>query len=445
MNYNKFLISILIRILLISANSFFLIYFYTKDERLFTLILFVLIMITQIWALYRYVGKSNRDLARFLLYLEEKDTSIRFPDKYSDKYFDEIAKRYSSIIEYFKKIKIEKEQKDRFVNILIEHINIGLLAFDEKGKIIYLNKSALQLLNIGALININHLEIKEKALCDKIKKQKAGENLIIEFSVEGESRALSFNKTIVKQTNNKEISLLTIQDIKTELEENELQSYQKLIRVITHEMMNSLTPITTLTSTIKRNLSLDKKAKSPEKLLDENIEDSITSSEMIEERSKGLIDFIQKYRQFTNLPKPKIEDVKIENLLNSVRKFIEIESGSNIKIITESEPKNLLIKLDQKLIEQVLINLLKNAVQAIGNKSKGEIFIQAIPNEIKISDNGKGIEDEIKDEIFVPFFTTKENGSGVGLSLCKQIMQLHKGKISVKSKKGEGSTFTLKF
>ncbi len=328
---------------------------------------------------------------------------------------------------------------------MIEHIKIGILAYDDEGKIIYLNHEALRLLNIDALINIKHLEQKQVDLYNKIFKQKGAINQLYEYKTEEGNRSLAFQKTIIKQNNNSNITLISIQDIKAELEEKELQSYQKLIRVITHEMMNSLTPITTLTSTIKRNLSSNLKVKSSTEVLDENIEDSITSSELIEERSKGLIDFIQKYRQFTNLPKASLKSTNIAELINSVTRFIKAEISSEIKISLITEPNDLTIKLDQKLIEQVLINLLKNAVQSIGKNKNGEIKIEAKQDEICVTDNGIGIEDEIKDEIFVPFFTTKENGSGIGLSLCKQIMHLHKGKILVKSKKGEGSTFTLRF
>lgn len=439
MTYNKFIISVFIRVLLLSFNSFLILYFFSKEERIFTIALFSVLLLGQIWFLYKYVSKSNQDLANFLLYLEKSDSTLSFSENRFDSIRSKVGQRFTSILNEIKEVKFEKERKEGYLKALIGHINIGFLSYDDTGKIIYDNKAAKKIINKEVLLNIHDLKKQNAGLYQKLNNLKPGESTVYKDANNTFHPVLSLKKSIVKNEKTC-LSLLTIQDIKNELEENELQSYQKLIRVITHEMMNSLTPITTLTSTIKRNLSDINKIPDHEK-----IKDSIISSELIEERSKGLIDFIQRYRQFTNLPKPVFREVNIENLLLNVGKFIESENHRKIKIEIETNPKDLSIKLDQHLIEQVLINLLKNALEAIQNQQKGEITIVAKADEIKVSDNGSGIADEIKDEVFVPFFTTKENGSGIGLSLCRQIMYLHHGSISLESKKGKGSTFTLNF
>jgi len=183
----------------------------------------------------------------------------------------------------------------------------------------------------------------------------------------------------------------------------------------------------------------------------ENIEDAVTSSELIEDRTKGLINFIQSYRELTRLTKAKLSEQNIENLFQNIKTLLQSELKENeIELILDINPKDLRIDLDSKLIEQVIINLIKNAIEAFPDKTGKQITLKAFDNEnvskyIEIIDNGKGIDKDQINDIFIPFFTTKEDGSGIGLSLCRQIMRLHKGSINVRSELGKGSNFILEF
>ena len=450
MIYNRFLISTFIRVVLISANSFFILYFGSMEKRLFTIIFLIILLLSQIWQLYRYVSRTNRDLAKFLFYLKHGDTSLHFSTHQIEKIFKGLSKNFNQIIKDVHQIKLEKEEKEQFLQSTVQHLGIGIISFDNDGKIYIFNKAASNFLGLSTLINIKDLDKIEKGLYQKIAALKTGIPTNIKLSQNNQIKQYSIKSTIIK-TRDQEITLISIQDIKIELEENELLSYQKLIRVMTHEMMNSLTPITTLTTSIRRNFSENNQLKSLNKLDQESIEDALTSSDLIEERSKGLIDFIQKYRTLTKLSVPKFESYQINKLFIKAKQLFSDEfENSNIKIEIKTSPHHLEIVMDENLINQVLINLIKNAIDAVQKKKIKKIVLSSTTNMegnpiIEITDNGEGIDESLNDDIFIPLFTTKEHGSGIGLSFCKQVMRLHNGSISFQSKKGEGSTFTLEF
>lgn len=450
MIYNRFLISTFTRVILISATSFLIIYFSGMEKRLFTIIFLGLILLFQIWHLYRFVSKTNRDLAKFLFYLKYGDTSLHFSTHQIEKIFKGLSKSFNQIIEDVHQIKAEGEEKESFIQTTVEHVGVGIISFDKNDKVYIFNRTAAKLLAIDALISLKDIDKKHAGLYEKIKNIKSGIPSIIKLNLKEKRQQYSFKSIIIK-SGGKEITLLTIQDIKAELEENELQSYQKLIRVMTHEMMNSLTPITTLTTSIRRNFSENKKSKALKNIDQESVEDALTSAKLIEERSKGLIEFIQKYRTLTKLTVPKFKHQKTKDLFSKTIQLLTEELyRNNIQVNIISEPDDHKIEMDENLMSQVMINLLKNAMDAVHSVSNKKIELKSFLNEkersiIEMRDNGCGIDEAMIEDIFVPLFTTKEQGSGIGLNFCKQVMHLHNGSISVKSKKGEGSTFTLEF
>jgi len=245
--------------------------------------------------------------------------------------------------------------------------------------------------------------------------------------------------------------LITLNDIKKEIEQKELDAWIKLIRVLNHEIMNSTTPISSLTETIL--MLLEDKQTGPKPITELNeqvITDVISSIKTIQKRSDGLYDFVNEYRKLTKVPPPKIEQVNVKGLIEDVIKLMQSSlSENNIKLNYQINPDDLIISIDTNQIEQVLINLIKNAGEALEGIEKPTILINAgtIPESsfISVTDNGHGVGPELMDDIFVPFFSTKEEGSGIGLSLSRQIMRLHNGFISVKSIQNYETTFTLKF
>ena len=450
MIYNRFLISTFIRVVLISANSFLIVYFGGMEKRLFTIIFLVLILFVQIWQLYLYVSKTNRDLAKFLFYLKYGDTSLHFSTHQIEKIFKGLSKSFNQIIEDVHQIKAEKEEHEMFIKTTVEHIGVGIISFDQDDKVYIFNKAAAEFLGISTLVKLSDLEKVHAGLHREIKNIKTGIPSIIKINLKNHLNQFSFKSTIIK-TDKQEITLLSIQDIKIELEENELLSYQKLIRVMTHEMINSLTPITTLTTSIRRNFSENKQIKAIETLSQESIEDALACSELIEERSQGLIEFIQKYRTLTKLTVPKFESYLVQKLFDkTISLLFDDLKKHEIQVDILTEPTSLDITMDESLMSQVMINLIKNAMDAVLQKNMPQISLNAFLSDqgkaiIEVKDNGAGIDDALKNDIFIPLFTTKEHGSGIGLNFCRQVMRLHNGTISFKSKKGEGSTFTLEF
>jgi two-component system nitrogen regulation sensor histidine kinase NtrY len=247
------------------------------------------------------------------------------------------------------------------------------------------------------------------------------------------------------------IKLVSFQDITNELDKKELDSWQKLIRVLTHEIMNSISPITSLTSVISGYFKKkdDENPALPEKINHQIISKTLSGLNTIEETGKGLLNFVDKFRSLTSLPKPNLSKFNIDSLFRKCKLLMESGISNDIKINTSVYPEDIALVADYAQIEQVLINLIKNASEALSNKKNGTIHLKALYSEqdiiIQVEDNGIGISSDIIEDIFVPFYTTKENGSGIGLSLSKQIMQNHNGTISVNSASNKGSMFTLKF
>jgi signal transduction histidine kinase len=247
-----------------------------------------------------------------------------------------------------------------------------------------------------------------------------------------------------------QLILVAMQNIHNELEEKEMKSWQTLIRVLTHEIMNSITPIASLSATAYGLLKNNRECKMPQSV-NEVIGDVRDAVNTIEKRSKGLLDFIENYRKLTRIPKPDFKIVQVKNLFERVANLMKDQlENQAIDFRMQVDPESLEITADRALIEQVLINICKNSVEAVDGVSHPKIELWAgtdgLGNPVvKIIDNGKGISEEVAEKIFIPFFTTKPQGSGIGLSLSRQIMRLHKGTLSVTSKPNVETIFTLRF
>jgi signal transduction histidine kinase len=243
-----------------------------------------------------------------------------------------------------------------------------------------------------------------------------------------------------------------LQNIQTELEENEMEAWQKLVRVLTHEIMNSVTPISSLANTLEEDIKFHLEADNEKcEMTREELDDLHLAIKTIQKRSDGLIRFVTDFRSLTHIPKTQFAEVPVKDLFDHIDLLMRHELDENRVIFKKDvDPLNLNIKIDRELIEQVLINLIKNAIQALEEQSDRQISLSAFKRDhkhtfISVKDNGPGIDEEAQSKIFIPFYTTKKNGSGIGLSLSKQIMRQHLGSISVKSKSNEGTEFILRF
>jgi len=451
MVYKRYTLSVILQLILILAVLFcmaFLFFNLDRKQYIYTFIVLLSLLSFQIYYLLRFITRTNRELTKFISAIKQEDYSLKYPSIKNKGSVAELHQSFNTIIEAFKQVKIDREVQFNFLQLIIENIEIGILAINEKQEIVLMNTAAEKLLGVHKSKTWRQLKTKAENICNEAENIFSGGKKLIEARSDNIYFDLSIeviNTTLLGKAH----KLITLNDIKKEIEQKELDAWIKLIRVLNHEIMNSTTPISSLTETILMLLEDKETGVKPLKEIDEEVvADVIDSVKTIQKRSNGLYDFVNEYRKLTKVPPPRVEKVKAKSLIENVVKLMQSTISENhIKISYQINPEDLIIALDPNLIEQVLINLVKNAIEALSETKNAKINITAgLENEhpyISISDNGPGIEPEIMDEVFVPFFTTREEGSGIGLSLSRQIMRLHNGSISVQLKISDTSFLLL--
>ena len=449
---NKFFINILIRVtfIMLSCVALGIILQHLDQGYYYTLAGIIILIVLQTWLLVNQVNKINEDLEKFFSSVQNHDSSVRFQEETTNSSFTKLHYRMNNLNTIIQNGKIENERTSQFLQSVVDHVDIGLLSFDMNGRIGIYNRAAKKYLKVQQPLQLSSLETNNDEIFKIINTIRPGQEILHKIKTDNLLQSVLIKATELKFESNV-IKLVSFQDITNELDKKELDSWQRLIRVLTHEIMNSISPITSLTTVISGYF---KKKDDGTQIAPENIDHQIVSKTLsglntIEETGKGLLDFVDKYRSFTSLPKPDLSKFNIDNLFRRCQLLMESNISKNIKISAGVYPEDISIVADFAQIEQVLINLIKNAVEALTGKKNGTINLKGFYTDdgpvIQVEDNGTGISGDIIEDIFVPFYTTKVNGSGVGLSLSKQIMQNHDGTISVKSDPDKGAVFTLKF
>jgi two-component system nitrogen regulation sensor histidine kinase NtrY len=451
MVYNRFRLNCIIRAILLAFTIslfFFILYQTSLYAALFIVGVFI---IYQIYTLIHYVEKTNRDLTRFFTSIKYSDFSQTFKDADLGPSFDGLRKSFTEVMNVFRKTRAEKEEHYRYLQTVVQHIGIGLIAYQPNGDVELINTAAKRLLGIPALKNIQSLESFSKKLVNTLFEIKPKGRALIKVEDQNELLHLALYATEFK-LRGQIFSLVSIQNIHSELEEREIEAWQKLIRVITHEIMNSITPISSLASTINEMLkdSYPLSAKK-QKIDSESLTDIHDAAQTIQKRSQGLLHFVDAYRNLTLIQKPNFQLFPVKELFSRVEKLMQANiKEKSIRLRINVDPKTLELTADPELIEQVLINLLLNALQSVEGKRKAKIDLMAHLDGrgrilIQVKDNGPGIDKDNLEKIFIPFFSTKDKGSGIGLSLSRQIMRLHHGSITVQSSPEKQTVFTLRF
>jgi two-component system, NtrC family, nitrogen regulation sensor histidine kinase NtrY len=446
MKNNRYYFIIVLRIILITINCVVLVWFYMETQKPATTLLFLLLLIFQSTSLILFLNRINRDLANFLIYLQENDTSLVFSRYRVEKNFKSIMTSLNEINSKIQEARISREEKHQYLQAVVEHLDIAIFSFNESGNIEFSNQAARGIFGLNHFNHINKLTSKYPVFEEALHNPTPDLGNIIKINSEGNIWNLTVKITQLK-IGNELIHIISCLDIKPELEKQELDSWKKLIRVLRHEIMNSITPITTLTTAIRRSFTSQKQRKDCTEITPENIDDAITSAEVIEERSKGLIDFVEKFKSITDLPQPSKHLFSVKDLFEKailLQKWKLEEKNIETKIEMSSD--DLQVNADEHLLEQVIINLIKNSIEAMDHD--GNITLKAFQNDtnsvcIQVIDNGKGIAAEDFENIFVPSFTTKDSGMGIGLSISRQIIQLHTGIITVKSVLGKETVFEI--
>ena len=393
-------------------------------------------LVWTVWSFYRLYTYHTRKVAFLLDAIENDDSAVHFYEHVVDKDASKVNAMLNRIARILQNIKKETVQREKYYELIMDFVETGIVVLDEKGNVFQKNQKVLKLLGLEVLTHVKQLshisENVEKALMEAMPGQKKQ----VEYSTERGIVNLSMQVSGIT-IQDKPLRIIALNDINHELDEREIDSWIRLTRVLTHEMMNSLTPVTSLSETL---LTL------PGTQKDEELRQGL---ETIHTTGKGLVNFVMSYRKLTRLPSPDPTLFDVCPFLERMMKLaLHQHSYPNIRMILEEVKEDLMVFADESLLTQVMTNLLKNAVQAIGDTEEGEIRIRAFCDDqdlvrIEVSNNGPKISPEVAGQMFVPFFTTKKEGSGIGLSLSKQIMRLQGGSITLLPYKNEWTTFVV--
>ncbi len=441
MVFKRFIIHSFIRIVILFLSLAVFTYLLLETDLVVTTVFIGFLALYQVGSIHQFVARTNNTLTRFLQSIEYSDFTQNYRSEFEDAGFRELAQEYEKVMQRFRGIRQEREESFQYLQTVIQHVGVGLIAYHTDGEVEMTNNAFRRLLQVPTPKNIRYLEKVSKELAECLVQIKSGENRLVKVALGGQRLLLSIYATtfILRQRN---FRLVAVQDIHEEMEEQEMQAWHNLIRVLTHEIMNSITPISSLAATSNKLLN-------SRELDDEALNDLRDAAAAIERRSTGLIDFLEDYRRLTRIPIPKYELVDVKELFDQVKTLLdeELKTGK-VALHSRVDTDSMKITADRNLIEQVLINLCKNAIQAVREVDEPEINLSAeistgaVPL-IRISDNGCGVSPDLMEKIFIPFFTTKPDGNGIGLSLSREIIRRHKGRLEVESEPGTGTAFSM--
>jgi nitrogen fixation/metabolism regulation signal transduction histidine kinase len=410
-------------------------------------------IIFEIITLINYVDRTNRDLASFLESIRFEEFNRHFHTEGKGKSFNELSDAFNHVIRDFQRVRSEKEEHYHYLQSIVQSLEVSIIAYLPDGSVELINKSAKKLFQVSALKNLKALEPLSHELVNTLLQIKPGNNYLVKVQDDDDILQLAITASELK-IREKVIFIATISNIQSVLEGQETEAWQKLIRVLTHEIMNSIAPIASLSATLEmmlKNIDTSNCETGTATLNCEDVEEIRQALQTINKRSNGLLHFVNTYRNLTRIPKPNFKVTRVVDLIKNIQLLIGEEfKRYNIKYKVHIEPESIEIYADEQLIEQVLINLVKNSIHALEGSENGEITIKGFYNKrgrvtLQVIDNGKGILKDVIDKIFIPFFTTKPSGSGIGLSLSKQILRLHNGAITAHSEPEKETVFTLTF
>ncbi len=451
MVFKNYRLNIIIRVILLAA-TIFLLYYTLKSNLLVAPVIVAVVVIFQIGSLIRYLDKTNRELTSFLQSIRFSEFTRSYQIEGMGGTFNELNKAFNEVMQDFQKVRAEKEESFHYLQTIVQNIDVSVIAYTVDGNIELINKTAKKLFQMATIRNIKMLETLSPELVNTLLTIKPGENKLVKVQYDDDFLQLAIYASTIK-VKDKLIYLVTIKDIQNVLEEQETEAWQKLIRVLTHEIMNSITPIASLSSTLDLMLKGMVAQGNVESLqIDrESVGEIQEALQTINKRSTGLLHFVNTYRNLTRIPKPNFKLCSIRELFGNIEKLMEEEiHNCGFEFVIRVDPESLEFTADDQLIEQVLINLIKNAMHALNGRPSGKIQLLGFMNKrgritLQVIDNGPGILKDVLDKIFIPFFTTKPSGSGIGLSLSKQILRLHNATITAHSEPEVETVFTMTF
>ncbi len=444
MVFKNFRFQIISRALLLLAAITLLVWCFLNEHYLrgiYASAAVIAIIVEFIW----HVDRFNRDVNSFLVSLMQRDFTTHFQSRGRSKSFDELYETLNRISGVFKAISAEKEAQYRFLEMLVEHLRVGILSVDETGKIVLANQAVKDLLRKEVLFSLRTLESFDTSLANNLRDIRTNETRLLKLRVQNELLQLSVHASEFRLEGQYH-KLISMQNIRNELDVREMEAWQKLIRVLTHEIMNSVSPIISLSETMQGVVAANDEVLTRG---DDNLYNTLAKGlDAIRVRSEGLYNFTQSYRKLTGIPKVTLRETTTRAILERVVILLESKlKGKGIHLAMSCEEIPMIV--DPELMEHVIINLVLNAMDALRETATPQIAIGCRRGAtgdllIFVRDNGEGIDEATGEKIFIPFFTTRKHGSGIGLALVKQILQLHQADITFTSEKGTGTEFVIR-
>lgn len=442
MVFKNFRLQIVVRVLLLTGAITLFAWcivhgYYLRSIYLGAAILILLIEL--IW----YTDRFNRDLKNFLTSLLQSDFTTHFHTAGNGKSIDELYSMLNKIASAFRNISVQKEVQYRYLEMLFEHVRVGILSVDATGKVQHANQALKTMLQKNILPDLHAFESIDASLAYTIREIRTGETRLVKLRVQQEVLQLSIHASEFK-LEDMYYKLISMQNIRQELDIHEMDAWQKLIHVMSHEIMNSVSPIISLSSTLHGLVAQSKSADAPVSSLYDPLHQGLDA---IRIRSEGLYNFTKTYRKLATIPKLSLAEISLYDIVHRVEVLMAgnlKEHGITLTVTDINKP----VVVDPALMEHVLINLLLNAIDAVAGKTEPAVYIYTTPSakgqvNIHVRDNGEGMDESTLEKIFIPFYTTKKNGSGIGLAITKQILQLHHADIRVSSSPARGTEFII--
>ena len=447
--FRQFRLRIILRLCVIGAILVATTLMYLRFENYVWLIAGGLLLVWQVNRLFSSLERVTRDLTSFLEAIQYSDFTLSFRSPFSDKIFNNLYHSFGNVMDSFHETRSQSEAQRRYFETLIHHVGIGLMCYHPNGEVKLINNAAKRLLDKPALLDINDLQPYSENLTQSLLAMDTGEHRLVQVNTELEQLQLSVHATRFT-LHNDEYILVSLQNINSQLEDSEMEAMQHMSRVLAHEIMNSMTPIVSLASLAQDHLQ-EQVALLNDVDNQESMEDLFQALETIEKRSEGLLHFVNAYRSITRIPHPDTRLIPVQELLARITNLFDVQlNQKEVNVSLNVSPPELSVLADPDLIEQVLINLIKNAIEAFEDSQNRQLILEGLLDRqgrvlIQVTDNGPGIPPGIIENIFVPFFSTKATGSGIGLSFSRHVMRRHKGVLLLQSKEGGPTTFTLRF
>jgi nitrogen fixation/metabolism regulation signal transduction histidine kinase len=445
----NYYLQLIIRVGFITALAFLCAFLWMNNYRYYAIASIILVVLQMVF-LIRFLNQTNLKIAYFFESLKNEDYTLQFPENTNPKTLKQLHQSLNKVNHLIRETQIKNKEQESYYQEILKQAKIGVLTINSKGHILYSNPTAKRFLNSDPLNHVRQLEKVNEKLYRFLSELQPFERKLFQLTNERETTQLVFKATEVV-LNKATLTLITIQDINNELDQKETDSWMKLIRVFTHEIMNTIAPISSISASILNYYKTDKGIVPIEEIDEHHLKNTIKGLEVIKNQGNDLMSFVQSYRSILSIPKPDKRPIYVQSILEKVKILAGEESGfDEISFEIKTLPEDFEIFADEKQIMQVLVNLSKNAIQSLNLISDGIIELSAgITSDhkkfITVKDNGPGISEELMEQIFVPFYTTKTYGSGIGLSLSKQIMQIHGGSLKVHSLPNVETTFSLEF